>query len=149
MQSKHYNLWYIQNRLIKSASITTLLTNLLLFSFAVIFNICTEFIVNQQVKRPQPMIEVTGKFVLKCRTTNITTLFDISLFYVYKYFIFSASSTQNCKPTCRCSLIIYTKNHRGVWGRTAAIAIKPISITQNSSTRNGHLLKTCFKQYDY
>ena len=36
MQSKHYNLWYILNRLIKSASITTLLTNLLLFSFAVI-----------------------------------------------------------------------------------------------------------------
>ena len=31
------------------------------------------------------MTEVTGKFVLKCRTTNIATLFDISLFYVYKY----------------------------------------------------------------
>ena len=35
------------------------------------------------------MTAVTGKFVLKCRTTNITTLFDISLFYVYKiYFIY-------------------------------------------------------------
>ena len=33
------------------------------------------------------MTAVTGKFVLKCRTTNITTLFDISLFYVYKYFV--------------------------------------------------------------
>ena len=33
------------------------------------------------------MTEVTGKFVLKCRTTNITTLFDISLFYVYKFYI--------------------------------------------------------------
>ena len=34
------------------------------------------------------MTAVTGKFVLKCRTTNIATLFDISLFYVYKnYFI--------------------------------------------------------------
>jgi len=33
------------------------------------------------------MTEVTGKFVLKCRTTNIATLFDISLFYVYKYFV--------------------------------------------------------------
>ena len=34
------------------------------------------------------MTEVTGKFVLKCRTTNIATLSDISLFYVYKiYFI--------------------------------------------------------------
>ena len=35
------------------------------------------------------MTAVTGKFVLKCRTTNIATLFDISLFYVYKiYFIY-------------------------------------------------------------
>ena len=33
------------------------------------------------------MTEVTGKFVLKCRTTNIATLFDISLFYVYKFYI--------------------------------------------------------------
>ena len=33
------------------------------------------------------MTEVTGKFVLKCRTTNITTLFDISLFYVYKFYL--------------------------------------------------------------
>ena len=53
------------------------------------FNICVEFIVNQQVKRPQPMTEVTGKFVLKCRTTNIATLFDISLFYVYKFYFIS------------------------------------------------------------
>ena len=50
------------------------------------FNICVELIVNQQVKRPQPMTAVTGKFVLKCRTTNIATLFDISLFYVFKYY---------------------------------------------------------------
>ena len=35
------------------------------------------------------MTAVTGNFVLKCRITNITTLFDISLFYVYKiYFIY-------------------------------------------------------------
>ena len=35
------------------------------------------------------MTAVTGKFVLKCCTANILTLFDISLFYVYKfYFIF-------------------------------------------------------------
>ena len=32
------------------------------------------------------MTAVTGKFVLKCRTTKITTLFDISLFYVYNFF---------------------------------------------------------------
>ena len=32
------------------------------------------------------MTEVTGKFVLKCRATNIATLFDISLFYVYKFY---------------------------------------------------------------
>ena len=51
------------------------------------FNICIEFLVNQQVKHPQMMTAVTGKFVLKCRTTNIATLFDISLFYVYKYFV--------------------------------------------------------------
>ena len=51
------------------------------------FNICVEFIVNQQVKLPQLMTAVTGKFVLKCRTTNIMTLFDILLFYVYKYFV--------------------------------------------------------------
>lgn len=50
------------------------------------FNICVEFIVNQQVKHSQPMTEVTGKFVLKCRTINIATLFDISLFYVFKYY---------------------------------------------------------------
>ena len=35
------------------------------------------------------MTAVTGKFVLKCRTTNITTLFDISLFYVYKFYFIS------------------------------------------------------------
>ena len=35
------------------------------------------------------MTEVTGKFVLKCRTTNIATLFDISLFYVYKFYFIS------------------------------------------------------------
>ena len=35
------------------------------------------------------MTAVTGKFVLKCRTTNITTLFDISLFYVYKNYFSS------------------------------------------------------------
>ncbi len=46
-------------------------------------------VVNQQVKRPQMMTEVTGKFVLKCRTTNIATLFDISLFYVYKFYFIS------------------------------------------------------------
>ena len=33
------------------------------------------------------MTAVTGKFVLKCRTTNIAILFDISLFYVYKIYI--------------------------------------------------------------
>ena len=33
------------------------------------------------------MTEVTGKSVLKCRTTNIVTLFDISFFYVYKFYI--------------------------------------------------------------
>ena len=53
------------------------------------FNICVEFIVNQKVKHSQPMTEVTGKFVLKCRTTNIATLFDISLFYVYKFYFIS------------------------------------------------------------
>ena len=31
------------------------------------------------------MTAVTGKFVLKCQITNITTLFDISLFYVYEF----------------------------------------------------------------
>ena len=35
------------------------------------------------------MTAVTGKFVLKCRTTNIVTLFDISLFYVYKFYFIS------------------------------------------------------------
>ena len=35
------------------------------------------------------MTEVTGKLVLKCRTTNIVTLFDISLFYVYKFYFIS------------------------------------------------------------
>ena len=35
------------------------------------------------------MTAVTGKFVLKCRTTNIATLFDISLFYVYKFYFIS------------------------------------------------------------
>ena len=33
------------------------------------------------------MTAVTGNFVLKCRITNITTLFDISLFYVYKFYL--------------------------------------------------------------
>ena len=33
------------------------------------------------------MTAVTEKFVLKCRTTNIATLFDISLFYVYKIYL--------------------------------------------------------------
>ena len=35
------------------------------------------------------MTEVTGKFVLKCRTTNIATLSDMSLFYVYKFYFIS------------------------------------------------------------
>ena len=98
------------------------------------FDICVEFIVNQQVKHPQPMTEVTGKSVLKCRTTNIVTLFDISLFYAYNFFyIFSASSTQNCNPTCRCSFINYTKNHQGVQRRAAAIGTKPFLYSKAST----------------
>lgn len=53
------------------------------------FNICIKCLIYQQVKHPQPMTAVTGKFVLKCRTTNIATLFDISLFYVYKFYFIS------------------------------------------------------------
>ena len=41
------------------------------------------------------MKEVTGKFVLKCRTTKITTLFDISLFYVYKFYIICFPQVQH------------------------------------------------------
>lgn len=41
------------------------------------------------------MTEVTGKFVLKCRTTNIATLSDISLFYVYKFYIICFPQVQH------------------------------------------------------
>ena len=47
------------------------------------------------------MTAVTGKFVLKCRTTNITTLFDISLFYVYKFYIIYFSQVQHRTTTPR------------------------------------------------
>ena len=74
--------------LIKSAPITNF-SQLTFIFICCHFNICIKFIVNQQVKRPQMMTAVTGKFVLKCCTANILTLFDISLFYVYKFYIIS------------------------------------------------------------
>lgn len=33
----------------------------------------------------------------------------------------------------RCSLIIYTKNHRGIWGRAAAIGTKPFLYSKAST----------------
>jgi len=48
------------------------------------------------------MTAVTGKFVLKCRITNITTLFDISLFYVYKFYL--TPQFHNIIP---CEVLLY------------------------------------------
>ena len=47
------------------------------------------------------MTAVTGKFVLKCRTTNIATLFDISLFYVYKFYFIYFPQAQHRTATPR------------------------------------------------
>ena len=48
------------------------------------------------------MIAVTGKFVLKCRITNITTLLDISLFYVYKFYL-----TPRFRSIIPCEVLLY------------------------------------------
>ena len=96
LYSKHLSQTLSVNLCFISVSLCAITTSVILrlvqLTFIFIcchFNIYVEFIVNQQVKHSQPMTEVTGKFVLKCRTTNIATLFDISLFYVYKfYFIY-------------------------------------------------------------
>ena len=48
------------------------------------------------------MTAVTGKFVLKCRTTNITTLLDISLFYVYKFYL-----TPQFRSIIPCEVLLY------------------------------------------
>ena len=113
------------------------------------FNIYVEFIINQQVKHPQPMTAVTGKFVLKCRITNITTLLDISLFYVYKFYIIYFSQVQHKTAIPRVgvasSTILKTiKEFRG----------EQLPLAQNhfytqKRVQKWSFLKIFFKQYDY
>ena len=76
------------------------------------------------------MTEVTGKFVLKCRTTNIATLFDISLFYVYKFYLICFPQVQHRTAIPRVGVASSTI---GVWGRAAAIGTKPFLYSKSST----------------
>ena len=95
------------------------------------------------------MTEVTGKFVLKCRTTNIATLFDISLFYVYKFYIIYFPQVQHRTATPRVGVASSTilKNIEGFGGEQLPLAQNHF-YTQNR-VQKWSFLKTCFKQYDY
>ena len=70
------------------------------------------------------MTEVTGKFVLKCRTTNIATLFDISLFYVYKFYFICFPQVQHRTATPRVGVASSTilKNIEGFGGEQLPLA---------------------------
>ena len=95
------------------------------------------------------MTAVTGKFVLKCRITNITTLLDISLFYVYKFYIIYFSQVQHKTAIPRVgvasSTILKTiKEFRG----------EQLPLAQNhfytqKRVQKWSFLKIFFKQYDY
>lgn len=95
------------------------------------------------------MTEVTGKFVLKCRTTNIATLFDISLFYVYKFYLICFPQVQHRTATPRVGVASSTilKNIEGFGGEQLPLAQNHF-YTQNR-VQKWSFLKTCFKQYDY
>ena len=84
------------------------------------------------------MTEVTGKFVLKCRTTNIATLFDISLFYVYKFYFIYFPQVQHRTAIPRVGVASSTilKNIEG-FGASSYHWHKTISILK-SEYRNGH-----------
>lgn len=95
------------------------------------------------------MTAVTGKFVLKCRTTNITTLFDISLFYVYKiYFIyFPQVQYKTAIPSVGVASSSILKYIKGFGGEQLLLAQNHF-YTQKR-VQKWSFLKTCFKQYDY
>ena len=95
------------------------------------------------------MTEVTGKFVLKCRTTNIATLFDISLFYVYKFYFIYFSQVQHRTAIPRVGVASSTilKTIEEFGGEQLLLAQNHF-YTQNR-VQKWSFLKICFKQYDY
>ena len=76
------------------------------------------------------MTAVTGNFVLKCRITNITTLSDISLFYVYKFYFIYFPQVQHRTAIPRVGVASSTI---GVWGRAVAIGTKPFLYSKSST----------------
>ena len=95
------------------------------------------------------MTEVTGKFVLKCRTTNIATLFDISLFYVYKFYIIYFPQVQHrtAIPSVGVASSTILKTIKEFGGEQLPLAQNHF-YTQKR-VQKWSFLKTCFKQYDY
>ena len=81
------------------------------------------------------MTAVTGKFVLKCRTTNIATLFDISLFYVYKFYFIYFSQVQHRTAIPRVGVALSTilKTIKEFAGTAAAIGTKPFLYSKAST----------------
>ena len=88
------------------------------------------------------MTVVTGKFVLKCRTTNIATLFDISLFYVYKFYLICFPQVQHRTATPRVGVASSTilKNIEGFGG-------EQLPLTQNHFYTQNRVQKWSFFIY--